>query len=345
VVLVCVLVVAAVLIGGLTQIGPQSKAFDTSVNRSFVSQAALLAQESNVTAASLRRLMASMPQQDRPTLEVALSDIAAQATGQATRAAALVTQGGLQAQLAAVFADREKAAQEVHSAVDGLLGLHPLAVAGAPDGAGSGAGVPTLLSATQATDRIAAAGRLLAASDRSYQQVRHAFVRLAGHPRLPASKWITAADSWQIGSVATQVDLVAASTTLVATHQLVLSAVGITPPALPSPTGVATPGVSVLSPTTKVTVSVVLTNAGSVDEPHASVTFTLAPAPGSTGAVATTTRTTLVASNRSVTLSPVSFRVKPGSSYQLTVAIGVPAGQTDVANTSLGQLLQIAPST
>jgi hypothetical protein len=141
---------------------------------------------------------------------------------------------------------------------------------------------------------------------------------------------------------------VAASTTLEATHQLVLGAIGITPPALPAPTGVATPGLSVLSPTTTVTLNVVLSNQGSVDEPHATVKFALAPAPAAAGATAvatTVTRTTPLAAGRSISLSPVSFHVKAGTSYELTVAIAVPAGQENVANTSLSQVLQIAPRT
>jgi hypothetical protein len=143
--------------------------------------------------------------------------------------------------------------------------------------------------------------------------------------------------------VATEVDLVAASTSLRANHELVLSVVQVTPPAIPSPTGVVTPSVSVLSPTRTVVLHVVLTNMGSVDEPDASVTFTLALQP--TGAVTTRKRTAPVRATRSVSLSPVSLSVKPGNSYLLTVAIAVPAGQTVAANTSLSEVLQIAPGT
>jgi hypothetical protein len=348
VVLVGLLVAVAVLIGGLAHVGPQSGPFDAHINRSFAAQGAVLAQESNATGTSVRRLMATMPQEDRLTLQADLDDAVAQTSDQATGAAALATKGGVQNQFAAVFADRARAVTQVRSAVDGLLGLTPLAVAGSPGAGGSAAGTPTLLSSTQATDRIAAAGRLLAGADRSYQEVRHALAGLAGHAMLPASKWITSADIWQIGPVAAQVDLVAASSTLRTTHELVLSAVGITPPALPSPTGAVTPGVSMISPTTRVTLTVVLTNDGSVDEPHAAVTFTLTPVPATAGAVttpATATRTSSLAASRSVTLEAVTFHVKPGTSYQLAVAVAIPAGQTAAAGTSVSQVLQIAPST
>jgi len=338
-----VLIAVAVLIGGLTRVGSQSGPYDASINRSFVAQGAVLAAGSNTTGASLRRLMEKMPQQDRRTLEVDLDDVVAQATAQATRAAGIaITQAGAQGQFVTVFADREKAVVDVRSALDGLLGLHSLAVAGAPAAGGSASAIPTLLSATQATDRIAAAGRLLRGADVTYQQVRKALARMAGHARLPVSKWITGGNLWQIGSVATQVDLVAASTSLAVTHQLALSVVAITPPALPSPAGVATPAISLLSPTRRVTLEVVVSNAGSVDEPHASIKFTLA-APS--GAASTASRTTSVASGRSVSLAPVPFSVKPGTSYQLTVAIVAPPGQTNLANTAVSETIQIAPST
>jgi hypothetical protein len=205
-----------------------------------------------------------------------------------------------------------------------------------------------LLSATQATNRITAAGRLLSQADTSYKAIRRSLADTGGHARLPASRWITTSSTWQIGAVAAQVDLVAASTTLEARHQLGLSVVQVTPPAIPSPTGVANSGVSVLSPTKTVTLNVVLTNNGSVDEPHAAVTFTLALQPSTTTTTTTTTtrkRTASVPATRSTSLSPVTFSVKPGDTYQLSVAITGPAGQTAAAGTSFSEALQISPST
>jgi hypothetical protein len=343
VVLVGVLVVIAVLVGGVARIGARSGPFRASVNRSFGEQGAVLVDLSNATGASLRRLMGAMPDQDRRTLQVELDDVTTQAGNQAARAAALAVNGGVEGRFATVFADRARSADEVRSAIDGLLGLGPLPVAGAPAAPASEGGSQTLLSSTDATNRIAAAGRLLAQADRNYQVVRRSLAELAGHARLPTSRWITTPSTWEIGALATQVDLVAASTTLAAIPQLGLSVVQITPPAVPSPTGVVTPGVSVLSPTQKVVLNAVLTNDGAVDEPHASVTFTLARLPA--GTTATTRRSASVLAARSVSLAPVTFAVKPGNSYQLTVAIVVPAGQTVVAGTTFVEGLQISPGT
>ena len=343
VVLICVLVVAAVLIGGVARIGSRSGPFHASVNRSFGAQGAVLVDLSNATGASLRRLMGALPDENRQTLQVELDDVTAQAGDQAARAALLANGGSVEGRFATVLADRAQSADEVRSAIDGLLGLRPLPVAGAPAAPATGVATPTLLSSTQVTDRIAAAGRLLAQADRSYQAVRRSLADIAGHARLPASRWISTPSTWQIGTLATQVDLVAASTTLAATPQLGLSVVQISPPAVPSPNGAVTPGVSVLSPTKTVVLNVVLTNDGTVDEPKASVTFTLARLP--TGATATARRAASVLAARSVTLAPVTFVVKPGSSYQLTVAITVPAGQTVAAGTTFVEGLQISPST
>ncbi len=338
------LLVVALLVGGVTQIGPRSSPYDASVNHSFAAQGAIVVKQSNATGATLRRLIHNTQNGDRRTLQAQLDIVTAQADREAAAAqilAAPTTPGGVQGAFAAVFADRDEAARRIRSAYDGLLGLRPLPVAGAPGTDAQVVAAPTLLSSVQATNRIAAAGTILSGADRTYRSLRRALLALPGHARLPASRWVTNASVWQPASIASQVQLVSSS--LPATHRLVLRVVKVTPPALPSPTGAATPGLSVLSPTTRVLVQVVLSNLGSVDEPHASVQFQLTPQP--TGTTVTITRTTGLAAAGSVSLAPVAFTVKPGTSYQLTVAIVLPAGQTDPTGTAVGEVLQIAPGT
>jgi hypothetical protein len=352
--LACTVVLAVLLVGGVTQIGRQSNPFYVSVNRSFATQGATVVHESNATGATLRTLMRNMADQDRQTLQAELDLVAAQANQEATAAenlASPVTPGGVQVQFARVFAQRDQAVLNFRSALDGLLGLRPLPVAGAPGVTTLILATPALLSSTQAAARITAAGSVLSRSDGSYRSLRLTLRHLDGHARLPASRWVTSATAWQAGPVATAVELVNASTSLAATPRLVLSVVKVTPPALPSPSGVATPGVSVLSPPKSVLVQVVLTNLGSVNEPHASVQLQLTPQPGGTdtaagtGAGVTITRTAGIAAGGSVSLSAASFKVKPGTNYQLTVDIVLPAGQDDVNGASLSEVLQVAPST
>ena len=127
----------------------------------------------------------------------------------------------------------------------------------------------------QATNQIAAAGALLTRSDHLYRSVQRTLAATAGHARLPKSVWVTDAGLWQAGPVATQVDLMATSPTLAASHYLLLRTVRLNPPVLPTPQG-APATVSALSPTSQIGVTTVLGNDGTVDEPHAAVRFTLA---------------------------------------------------------------------
>jgi hypothetical protein len=342
----CAAAVLALVIGGVTQVGRQSGPFYTSVNRSFSTQAAVVVRQSNATGTSLRRLMATMPNQDRRTLQANLDTLTAQAGQEAADADALTSPsspGDVQGQFAAVFSQRAQAVLDFGSAVDGLLGMHPLPVAGTRNSSATAIATPATLATTQVTDRIAAAGTVLATADRDYRALRHSLAHMAGQARLPSSRWVTDANVWRAGPVAAQVQVVQAAPTLAATHRLVLRVVKVTPPALPPANGVATPSLSVLSPTTTVMVQVVISNLGSVDEPHAAVQFMLTPQPS--GAAITVSRSAAVAAAGSVSLAPASFKVKPGTSYQLNVAIVLPAGQTDASGTSLPETLQIAPAT
>ena len=302
-----------------------------------------MAEQSATTSAQVRGLMTNLPTQIRQTLRADL-DAAVTATGaEATRAelaSGSAARGSVGGNFAAVFEDRANAVSELRSAVYGVLGMHPAQVTSAPADAPSVA--PVLLSATDATNRIVAAGALLTQADQLYASVRSDLAAGAGHARLPRSVWVTQPKLWQAGAVATEVDQMATSATLEGTHYLVLRTVRLNPPALPTPQ--ATPaGTSVLSPTTGLAVRVVLANQGTVDEPHATVRFTLADS--SSGATTTHVESATVATGASVTLPEASFVVAPGTTYVLTVSIELPGGQTDTLGTATQQTLEIAPST
>ncbi len=333
------------IIGGLTQVSRNSGPYDAATNRSFATQVSAIAAASNLTAASLRHIMSTLPTQDRQTLQVELDGLVQQTSQQDTRVATLATpapSGQIAQEFDTIFADRAQAMSQVRGALDGLLGMHPVPVAGATAGSAMVVSTPTLLSSSQATARITAAGALLARSDRNYEAVGRTLARSAGHARLPASRWIGNGQLWQAGALATQVDQVEASPTLRAHHQLLISAIRLFPPALPSASGVRNPTESTLSPTTTVTVSVVLTNQGSVDEPRALVHVTLTAQPA--GRVIGATRIAAVAASRSVAVAPASFAVKPGLSYLLAVSVAKPPAQSSAAGTSVTRLLQIAPA-
>jgi hypothetical protein len=346
VLLIAAVVVLAIVVGGLTQVSRQSTGYDANSDRTLAAQGTVAADQSNATAATVREVVNDLPTQTRQGLQAALDGAVLQTNDEAARtqlAAGSTPLGSVATQLATVFADRAQAVTQLRAAVYGFLGMQPTAPADAPAGAATAAtGGAALLSATEVTNRIAAAGALLSHADSLYRSVRTALAAAPGHGRLPPSVWVTHPQAWQLGSVAAQVDLVATSPTLAATHDVVLRTVRITPPALPTPQGTP-PAVSVISPTSRIGVTVVVANQAPSNEPHVSVRVTLADQ--TSGATTTQTRTTPLALGASVTLPTVTMRVKPSTSYVLTVQVVLPAGQTLTGNTEIQQTLQVAAGT
>jgi hypothetical protein len=342
--LIAAVVVLMLIVGGLTQVSRQSQSYDANSNRSLEAQGAVVAEQSNATSAAVRSLMNGLQGQSRQDLEEALDSVVQQTTDESARADVATRSnppGSVAGLFATVFAERARSVADLRAAVDGFLGMQPIPIAGSPAAGAPSSASATLLSATQATNRIAAAGALLSHSDALYRSVRRSLVAAAGHSRLPPSIWVTDPQVWQLGSVAAQVDLIATSPALVVTHDVVLRTVRLNPPALPTPQGVSA-SVSVLSPTAQIGVIVVLANQGSVDEPHCSVRFTLANQ--SSGATASRSETAALALGAAVTLPAVTFHVKPGTTYELTVAAVPPAGQSLTADTVLQQALQVSPA-
>ena len=251
--------------------------------------------------------------------------------------------GSVRSGFAAVFADRAQSMSELRAAIDGYLGMQPRPVAGAATTVASGDGASaTLLTATEATNRIASAGALLAHSDSLYRSVRHTLRTAAGNGRLPKSTWVKNPQLWAAGAVASQIDLMSSSPSLAAVHYLALRTVLINPPALPTPQG-GSPTVSVLTPTTQISVDVVLANDGSVAEPHATVHFTLAEQ--SSGATASRTAH---GGPRPGHLAGPAHSQFPGlcrDHLRLTVSVDVPAGQTQHVGTAVQYMLAISQAT
>jgi hypothetical protein len=344
--LVAAAVVVALLIGGLTRVSSQSQGYDAMSNRALAAQGAVVVDQSNDTSAMVRSLVADLQGQSRQVLQAGLDGAAQQTAVESSRAALAAgssPNGTLGPAFATVFAERAQSMSELRGAIDGFLGIRPVPPAGT---SAADSYVPTAsvnsLSASQATNRISAAGALLARSDRLYRSVRASLGAAAGHARLPASVWVADPQQWELGTVAAEVDLMATSSTLVASHYVVLRTVRLEPPALPTPQGVAA-GVSVISPVSQLGVTAVLSNLGSVDEPRVSVRFTVADQ--ASGATLSHTETTGAALGASVTLPTVAFDVKPGTTYVLTVGVILPPGQTLSAGTLVQQTLQIAPGT
>jgi hypothetical protein len=344
VVVAAVAVLLALLIGGLAEVSRQSQGYNATSDRTLAAQGGVVAEQSNATATSATALLGVIPSQNRVGLQIALDGLVQQSAGESTSAdeAASATPGSLRSGFAAVFADRAQAMSQLRAAVDGYLGMQPMPVSGAPGSATpTTVGNSTLLSATQATNRIAAVGSLLARSDSLYRSVRRTLASAPGHGRLPKSAWVTSSGTWGLGSIAAQVDLMATSPSLAVTHYLALRTIRINPPALPTPQG-GSSSVSVIAPTSQISVDAVLGNDGTVDEPHATVHFTLADQ--TSGATAAHSETIGLAADASQALPTANFHVKAGTTYVLTVSVDLPAGQTQTVGTAVQSVLQVAPA-
>ena len=102
-------------------------------------------------------------------------------------AASSTTLGSVGADFATVFADRADSMSQLRAAIDGFLGMEPTPPAGSGvAGSFTPSDPGTPLSATEATNRIAAAGGLLTRADSLYRSVRRNLAAAAGHGRLPS---------------------------------------------------------------------------------------------------------------------------------------------------------------
>lgn len=336
----------ALLIGGLTEVSRQSQGYDATSDRTLAAQGSVVAEESNATATSATALLGVIQTQNRVGLQISLDGLVQQAADESVRAddaARATTNSSLSTGFATVFDDRAQAMSQLRATVDGYLGMQPLPVAGSPASSNPPAAAnATLLSATQATNRIGAVGALLTHSDALYRSVRRTLASAPGHGRLPKSVWVTRSGTWGLGAIAAQVDLMATSPSLAVSHYLALRTIRINPPALPTPQG-ASSSVSVIEPTSQISVDAVLGNDGTVDEPHATVHFTLANQ--SSGATASQNETIGLAADTSQALPTANFHVKAGTTYVLTVSVDLPPGQTQTIGTAVQSVLSVAPAT
>jgi hypothetical protein len=261
---------------------------------------------------------------------------------------------------------------QLRTAIDRQLGMAPLPIAGAPASTTPTTTGP-LLSIGEASSAMGAVGRLLEQADAAYRAVR-ALGRSQGVPvHLPASVWVQPpAATAPLGP--TRLTALApalaldTSGALVPFHQLVITAVGLSPPAVASGTpgtigtgcsvhAVSTPAGStptVLPPTATVSAQVTVTNCGTVDESGVVVTQALAladpagkalPPTGARGGVAHATVSLAAGSSAALTMPAVA--VAGGHLYTLGVSIALPASQRarpgGAAGSSQQFLLQIAP--
>ncbi len=357
--------VAGLVVGSLAEVGARSGPYRRATDRSFSALANPLVQASNQTGAALARVVANAPNQPnapvpftaRAGIQQGLDDAVARAqseASQAERIASPAPSDDVGARFAGVMRERADATLRLRTVIDRLLGMAPLSVAGSPAVAPSEPAGPPLSTAAAST-AMAAVGASLEGADAAYRALR-ADIRRNGYPiHLPGSVWVSGpASVAPLGSVqlAATAPALVASAALVPFHQLVLTAAGLEPPAVPPSRSApdAAPGTTgtscsaaqstaptsaaVLPPTPTVTVKASVTNCGTVTEPGASVRAQLvlsdppgvaAPSAGAGGG----SRTSFVTlpAGRSVAVSFGPVPVAAGHRYLLTLTVALPAGE------------------
>ncbi len=385
---VLIAIVLALAIGSLAEVHAQSGGFRRSTDVGFGALATPVIEASTSTGARLSGLIDAAPGltdsatggSARDVLQQGLDAAVDDTATQAREAAAIVPpspDGAIGERLTAVMGNRATAVDRMRSAVDRLLGLEPLPVAGATTSAGSGGsgasagsggsgGSGALISVDAASLDLAVAGAQLQSADTAYRRLRSDIAYLRFPVRLPRSTWVNAPVSQsplgesRLGSLATAL---AGSAPFAISHRLVVTALGLAPPAVsggaPGTVGTScsnpqstTPGptATILPPTGSLTVAVTVTNCGNVPEANMSVVQTLAladlpgaPLPPADARGGHSEAAISLEPGASVAPTLPALVVAGGHHYTLTVSVTAPAGQSDLAGSTQSLLLAVSP--
>ena len=380
---IIMLVLGVLIVGSIVEIHAQSAPYRRMTDQGYAQLASPVIEASNQTGARLAAVInvaptipnQRLPNTARGEIQQGLDAAVSTSSGEARQAKQLTppTPGDdVARQLTEILAGRAAAVVKVVGTIDQLLGMAPLSIAGAPSTTStSSANSAAPITLVQASQQLAAEGTQIERADRAYAalaaRLRHGKNTGSGPIRLPASVWAPAGaplSSAQLGDSAAPLN---AAVALVPYHQMVITAVGLTPPAVPAATPndaagsgiigiscdapsstVAGPTPTRLPPTSSVTPLVSVTNCGTVDEANVTVTETLVladpagagpPPVGASGSSARTKVTTVSGQSQSVNLP--ALKVAKGHNYTLTVTLTPPTGQADPAGTSQQYLLQI----
>jgi hypothetical protein len=367
-------VTVVLVAGSLLAIHTQSTGYRSATTAGYVALADRSGQASSATGARLAKLMtdapsltnAAFPNTARGVLQQGLDAAVLDTQVQARQARNLASpppQGDLSSQFTRVMELRASATEALRTTIDQLLGMQPLPVAGETSSA-TPAAQDTLISADQASSELAAEGRSFELADAGFRALRASAAALHPPARLHASVWVPApVASAPLGSAslgATAAAL-ASSSALVPFHHLVITAVGLSPPAVPTG-GVGTvstscvdpastvPGTTptVVPPTTTLSALVSVTNCGNVPERGVTVSVTVAvadpvgttpPPAGLRGGRVQAVVVLASGSSSAPSLGPLP--VGAGHRYMLTVAVSLPPGQQDPAGSTQQFLVEV----
>ncbi len=324
--------------------------------------------QSNATGSALAttvgRATAGATYPDRTALQLALDQAVRQSAAQAASIDSFARPqppGEGATLMVDAFADRATAVLRLRTTIDGLLGMAPVPVPGSASAFPDSARVPPSLSATAAAGQLRAEGVLLASADRAYARAVGALRRTSIAIALPSSRWVIGksgtASALGPAALALAAAALAASPVLAPVTEVIISATGLTPPALASggpgvvgdgcaaPTSAApsTPS-TVLPPTATVTVTATVTNCGSTVEPRIVVTATLSRQHARPASRRVSSTPFALEPGSSATVTLPTMPVTPGGNYALTVAIPLPSGQNAPAGTTQAFSIDVSPS-
>ncbi len=378
-------VIGVLVIGSVVEIHAQSAPYRRMTDQGYAALASPVVNASNQSGARLAAVIntaPNIPNQPLPNtargeiqqgLDVAMS-ATAQEAGQARAITPPSPTDDVASQFTAILEERAAAVASVVATIDQLLGMSPLPIAGSPATTTTSSAQPSpVISVSQASQQLTAAGTRIEQADRAYavwaRQLRQGKIPGAGPIRVPTSVWAPPGSPLTSAQLGNSAGLLNAAVALVPFHQMVITAVGLAPPAVPSatpndPAGsgtiatscnppnptstVAGPNPTMLPPTGSVTPLVTVTNCGTVNESNVTVTEALVlvdvpgtgpPPAGASGSSARTSVTTLA--GQSQALSFPALTVASGHSYTLTITLSPPTGQANLAGTSQQFLLRI----
>jgi hypothetical protein len=379
VVVVVVAILLALVIASFAEITAQSAGYRASTNAGYGALAARVVDASNRTGSELAQLMTGaptlangpVPRTARAQLQQGLDAAVTATADEVAQSRQLVPpfpSDDVSVRFTQVMTERAQATVELRSAIDGVLGLAPV-----PGASGSATSETAsekqesepLASVPATAAGMAAAGRRFEGSDGLYRLLRAGIRHHRLNIRLPASVWVPSPlataplGQAALGQAATAL---ADAQPLQAVHRLVITAAGLTPPAVvtgsPSAVGVGCqqttstvpgPNPTVLPPTSSVGAAVTVTNCGTVPETGVlTETLALADPPGTAlparrarGGTARVTVSVASGGSRAVSMAPMA--VAGSHLYLLTLSIAVPADQIFPQGTSQQFLLKISP--
>lgn len=320
------LLAVALIVGGATQIGRASGPYDSTVDSGYASLISVQVRDSTATGAELADFLDLAPSLDRTTFLATLASISGEARRQSTEVSSFEPpspSSAVDSPCRAAFQGRAAATGDVQNALSGLIG--------GPTGTQPEAEATAIGQLT--TDASA-----LMAADSSWASCRQQLHRAPGHPRLPQSKWVTSATAWTSPALTSIARSILASKSLAVHHQLTLTVFSTTPPSLTAS------GTEIVPPTSSITVHLVITDSGDVNEPAVQVQASLVPTSGSPKP-APLTAIVSVGAGRSVTVVLGPFPVQPGAAYALDVVAQTPQGSGSASSSNPVSVAPLPPTT